>query len=143
MIPPHTLHNFSSMKLHLWERRRKFILALYIVIKGRFLFPVILSLERKLITMDMQFYLFSHLECEEPRYPACSLYLSFSSGGRLWVGMCWGEMLILKYFSMVCIQAAFWFRTDERTSLVSSLNDISMTYLQNETLKSNCEVCSQ
>ena len=40
---------------------------------------------------------------EEAKYPACSLFLSFSSGGRLWIDVCWIQVLILKYFCMDCI----------------------------------------
>ena len=125
------------MKLRLWVRLRIFIFvdsALFVFFlswKTHFSSPEIiflkkesyLCLERKPIAYS------SYKEYEVAKWPVCSLFQPFSSGGRLWIGMCWDQELILEYFCAHWIPPilfkTFWSRSDERPGLGSSVKDIS------------------
>lgn len=100
-------HNFPSMELSLWGRAWKFILVnpllfvLNIVIKDLFFITcnewyyseaANFCLERWLVAMDMQSFLFFSLIS-----PACWLFLFFPSSSRWWIGLRWGQLLIPKY----------------------------------------------
>ena len=60
---------------------------------------------------------------------SCSLFRSFSSGNRLWIGMCWGQVLILEYFFTDCnppiLLKVSWSRFDERLGLDSNFHGVS------------------
>ena len=86
----------------------------------------------------------SHKEYEEPKLAASSLFLSLSSGSRLWIQMCWGQVLIVKYFffrlhSTNSLKAS-WSRSDEHPDLGSSLNNI--TPKKKKKKKKNCKPVS-
>ena len=139
-IPSYSQHNFSSLKLCLWSRLWRFILvnplpfALDIVIKHPFAVTFNDVLEKQVISQtlkeDLSLWICnlphsSSLEYEECKFPACSLFLSFSSGSRLWIG----NVLKLCKFSSTFVQIAFhlfssW--SDEGSDLGSSLYDVSM-----------------
>ena len=106
VIPPYTLHNFSSMKLQLWSRQQRLILinsvlfALNIVTKDPFFHHLhwysggeggVISLPWKK-TCSYRYAIFLILQYVKPKCLACSLFLSFSSGSR-WDVL----MLILQY----------------------------------------------
>ena len=58
----------------------------------------------------------------------------FSSSGRLLIGMCWGQVLILEYFCEDCISPILLKNLDRGLVSVLVWVYFSMTYRQNETL---------
>ena len=63
-----------------------------------------------------------------------ALFPIFSSGGRLWIGMFWGQGLILKYFCADYMPPVLLKHFDEGLMSVMVFIHLSMTYQQNETL---------
>ena len=91
--------------------------------------------------MDMWSSLF-FLEYEEPKGPAGSLFLYFSDGCRLWIGMCLGQVLILEYFCVDCIPLVL-------LSILIKIYEclvwvyLSVMYLQMEFFKTGSGIGSQ
>ena len=65
---------------------------------------------------------------------SCSLVLSFS---RLWIGMCWGQVLILKYFLKDWIPLILLNHLDQGLMSILVWVHLSMIYCQNKTFKTS------
>ena len=73
-------------------------------------------------------HLYSHKENKETKCPVCFLFLSFSFGGRVWIGMCWGQMLILEYLCTDCISPILLKRLNQNLMSVLIWDHLSMKY---------------
>ena len=102
VIPPYTQNNFSSIKFSLWNWLQRFIQT------NPFTKPFTLNIFHHLLWYSWEtghkwicdFPYSSHYEYEETKCPTCSLFLGFffSSGGTFLIGLCGGQVLILKYY---------------------------------------------
>ena len=83
------------------------------------------SLERRFIAMDMGSTLFFLLRVWGNQIPSLLTFsIFFSRGGRLWIGICYSQVLILRYFCANCITlniSKYVKQGLERIGLVSSL----------------------
>ena len=136
------------MKLNLWDWLQRFILvnllpfALSIVIKTYFFSPVMiflgnesfLCLENRLVTKVMQSSLFFSLRICWSQMLSSLTFSIFSSGGRWWIKMCWGQVLILEYFSADYILPIFLKHLDWGVKSALVWIHISMIFCKNETL---------
>ena len=106
---PHHSHSITLLTWSYppWNRLQRFILvnslpfAWNILIKTYFPSPALiflrnklfLWLEKRLVDMDMGSSVF-FWEDEETKCSACSLFLSFSNGSKLWIGICWSGFFV-------------------------------------------------
>ena len=138
------------MNPHLWSRLQRFILinlllfALNFAIKDPFFITCNDILEKLVIFLSWKKT--SQYICNLPnssykRYEEtkCSAYdtFPFSSASRLWIGMCWGQVLIPKHFWADCILPILLKHLDQGLISVLVWIHFSMTYHQNKTLKTS------
>ena len=114
--------------------------ALNIVIKDPFFITCYDILEKKVNswpwnkTFGYRYAIFLILLTNSIRNPNV-LFLSFSSGGQLWIGMCWGQVLILKYFCIDCIPPILLKHLDWGLMSILVWVYLSIMYHENEILK--------
>ena len=117
--------------------------VLNIVIKNPFFVTYNDILEKWVISLPWKksccnkYMIFSsfHNGYKEPRCLTCSLFWSFSNGSTLWIGMCWCQALILKYFYMDCIPTILWKHLDQLLRTILIQVHLSMTYDQKKLWK--------
>ena len=145
VIPQCTQRNISSVNLRLWSRMQRFILlnpllfALNIVIKDLFVVN-----SNDILEKWINYLIWKKTCCYGYAIVLILLtksmknfFLAFSSGGRLWIGLCCGQVLILKYFCVSFIAPIFSKHLDRSLMSVIICVHLSMVYCQNETLKTS------
>ena len=117
--------------------------VLYIVIKDLFFVTYDDILEKQVISFPWKischpgyviFFIFLN---EEPKRPVCPLFLPFSSGDRLWIGMFWSQMLIVEYFWVDYVPSILLKHLDRGLMSVLVCVHRSMTYCHDESLKTS------
>ena len=140
------------MKFHLWGWHLRFILVnqlnstLNIVTKDHFFVTWetgnFSALKEDLLLTDMQSSFFFSLRVWGTEMSSL-LTFPFSSGSKLWIGMCWGQVLVLKYLCAECIPPIFFKCLDWGQISVLVWVHLAMTYHLNETLKTSFGFGSQ
>ena len=106
VIPLYTQQSFSSLNFSVWSRLwirpcqyTVFCVDLFFVTSNKFLKKRVIFLPWKKNCLN-RYAILLILLTKKIRKPNAKLEIAFASGGRLWIKMCLGQVLIFKYFGV-------------------------------------------